>query len=119
MNLRQGKHIQGIDQAVLTSLMSHSFPGNIRELENIIEHAFVLCHGSTIETTCLPPYLHPSQTAVHPPVNNLAEYERNLVLEALKRNGWNRTRTAEELGIHKATLWRKMKRLEIDPASKQ
>ena len=60
LNLRQGKLIQGIHQEVLSSFMAHKFPGNIRELENIIEHAFVLCTEGVITSQHLPGFLFPA-----------------------------------------------------------
>ena len=93
--------------------MNHDYPGNIRELENIIEHAFVLCKDSIIGVPDLPDNLRPSQTEQIEPATSLDSLEAKFLTEALHRNGWNRSRTAAELGIHKTTLWRKMKKLGI------
>ncbi|MCF8092503.1 MAG: sigma 54-interacting transcriptional regulator [Desulfotignum sp.] len=114
MNLRQAKLIQGIDQAVLAVLMSHSFPGNIRELENIIEHAFVLCQDGTITCEHLPGFLagkpvSPGDTRADPVKNA----QINLIADALARNNYNRNAAAKELGIHKSTLFRRIKKLGI------
>jgi transcriptional regulator with PAS, ATPase and Fis domain len=115
LNLRQGKFIQGIDHAVLASLMSHSFPGNIRELENIIEHAFVLCQEGIISCEHLPGFLvqkklTPCQAPVDDPVKAA---QINLISDALARNNYNRNAAAKDLGIHKSTLFRRIKKLGI------
>jgi PAS domain S-box-containing protein len=114
MNLRQGKLIQGIDQAVLASLMSHSFPGNIRELENIIEHAFVLCQEGIITCDHLPGFLAQKQISAHEAVDDPVKAAQiNLISDALARNNYNRNAAAKDLGIHKSTLFRRIKKLGI------
>lgn len=115
LNLRQGKFIQGIDHAVLASLMSHSFPGNIRELENIIEHAFVLCQEGIITCDHLPGFLaRKKQVSCREPVDDpVKEAQINLITDALARNNYNRNAAAKDLGIHKSTLFRRIKKLGI------
>ena len=99
-------------------LMGHDFPGNARELENIIEHAFVLCTDGLIEVRHLPPEI--SQGVEVPAVGSregmtLREMEALQITLALHRHGGNRTAAAEELGIHPSTLFRKIKDLGIQP----
>ncbi len=114
MNLRQGKHIQGIDQAVLATLMSHSFPGNIRELENIIEHAFVLCQEGTITCDHLPGSLAQKMATAREPMDDPVKTAQiSLISDALARNNYNRNAAAKDLGIHKSTLFRRIKKLGI------
>jgi transcriptional regulator of acetoin/glycerol metabolism len=103
----------------MSTLMGHDYPGNVRELENIIEHAFVLCRTGMIGIRHLPDSFRdpeggngPGETA------SLPELEGHFILEALRRNGWNREQTARELGMHKTTLWRKVKRLGLKLPSK-
>jgi transcriptional regulator with PAS, ATPase and Fis domain len=103
--------------------MSHEFPGNIRELENIIEYATVVCKNGTIGIEHLPDFFRNSEERGlgRPPASrpsSLGEMERSYILEVLKRNQWNRTATAGEMGVHPTTLWRKMKRLNIEPPEK-
>ena len=120
-NRLQGKDVKEITQEALSLLMFHNYPGNIRELENIIEHAFVLCPEGQIEVRCLPEYL---KLPISPPVAQMSinsvtkSAETLVILDALKRNNYNRNDTARDLGIHKSTLYRKIKKLAINlPAS--
>ncbi len=113
-NRLKGKKIAGISPDALSILMKFDFPGNIRELENIIEHCFVLCGGKIIQPQHLPAYLQPQSPLGTPSYpGTLRDVESKLIAEALQRNGGNRLATASELGIHKTTLWRKMRRLGL------
>jgi PAS domain S-box-containing protein len=114
-NLRTGKKISQVSPRVLQILMNYEYPGNIRELENIIEHAFVLCHGSTIQFAHLPPELRQetgeSGDFPSPFENRLKDQERELIRQTLEKYHGNRTQTAKALGLHPTTLWRKLKRI--------
>ena len=116
LNRLQGKRIQGVSHEVLAVMMAHDYPGNIRELENAIEHAFVLCPGNCIELAHLPEALalH-SGTAVG--ANDISTTVKaataQTILETLRQHNNNRMKTARALGIHKSTLYRKMKALGI------
>jgi len=114
-NRLRRKELSGVSPDVLALLMTHDFPGNVRELENIIEHAFVMCRSGTIRKRHLPPRLLPTPRPAGDAPASLPEAERSFLLSVLERNRWNRAATARELGIHKTTLWRKMKRLGIEP----
>jgi PAS domain S-box-containing protein len=110
----KGKNIVGISPEAMSVLMSYDFPGNVRELENIIEHAFALCRGGIIEPRHLPAQLNPKSFPKSPgPMDLLEKYERELIISALRKNNWNRLKTAEDLGIHKTTLYRKLRKLNI------
>jgi PAS domain S-box-containing protein len=114
-NRLREKDITGISPEVLQILMAHDFPGNVRELENIIEHAFILCPGGMIQPAHLPETLRPPEpTTKAPGIKTLQDLEARFIYEALRRNHWNRIATAKELGIHKTTLWRRMKQLGIE-----
>jgi PAS domain S-box-containing protein len=111
--LRQ-KDISGLTPPALKLLMNHEFPGNVRELENIIEHAFVLSPGGVIKPEHLPDYLQGSN--IVPTVEiagTMKEMEALFILGSLKRNNWRRDKTAEELGIDTSTLYRKIKKLGL------
>jgi PAS domain S-box-containing protein len=115
--LKTGKILSGVSHEVMSFLMRYDFPGNVRELENIIEHAFVMCKGEIIELRHLPPELVESakETVVEAKEVNkpLQTAEAEVIRKALERNEGNRLRTARELGIDRSTLWRKIKRYGI------
>ena len=116
LNRLRGKKITGLNQEALSFLMSHSYPGNIRELENIIEHAFVLCLEGQIKPGALPDFLipaTPNPTEGETINSTLKQVETQVIIDALKRNKYNRLTTADELGMHKSTLFRKIKALGI------
>ena len=117
-NGRTGKNIQGLSQDAMACLMRHDFPGNIRELENIIEHGFVLCRENQITMAHLPADLLNAPSTVSDIITSaetgpMAQNEARLIRRILEKHHGNRRKTAEELGIHKTTLWRKMKKLKI------
>jgi PAS domain S-box-containing protein len=117
-NRLQGKDVVGVSEEVLALLMSHDFPGNARELENIIEHAFVLCGGGLIRLEHLPPEVrHGLEVPAieSRPGTTLRSMEALHISLALHRHGGNRKAAAEELGIHPSTLFRKIKDLGIHP----
>lgn len=114
-NLRRGKSIIGVSDDVMEFLMSYGFPGNIRELENIIEHAFVLCKQRIIEIKHLPPGLaeggkNEDTPGTEPLTHPLKNAEAKLIRKILKKHGGNRMATAKELGVNRSTLWRKIKK---------
>ncbi len=115
-NRLQGRRIEGISGEALSLLMAHSWPGNVRELENVIERAFILCRQGLIQIQHLPEELTAGR---HPAVETSDIREaRNLldaryIQAALERNNYNRTAAARELGIHKTTLLRRIKKLGL------
>jgi DNA-binding NtrC family response regulator len=115
-NRLQGKDVVGVSDEVLARLMDHDYPGNVRELENIIEHAFVLCRGAMIEMAHLPPQLRGAMEAASPNIAGmtLLTMERFLIANALQRQNGNRTAAARQLGINPSTLFRKLKSLGIE-----
>jgi transcriptional regulator of acetoin/glycerol metabolism len=92
----------------MEALLAHPFPGNVRELENLIERAFVLCHGTTIERAHLPAEL---AAAPGPPAGAaLPCCEARELRAALDAHSWRRDETARALGIGRNTLWRRMRK---------
>jgi PAS domain S-box-containing protein len=114
-NRLQGKDIVSVSDDVLERLMEYDYPGNVRELENIIEHAFVLCRGALIELAHLPPPLRGATEATSPNIASmtLEAMERFLIADALRRHNGNRTAAAHQLGINPSTLFRKIKSLGL------
>jgi PAS domain S-box-containing protein len=111
-NALKGKHIEGISDEVMNILMDYDYPGNIRELENIIEHAFVLCKEAYVDREHLPQQLR-GENAGMPSKMTLSEMERIYIISALEKNTWSKSKAAADLGIDASTLWRKMKKYKI------
>jgi PAS domain S-box-containing protein len=110
------KNISCVTDEVMASLLAYEYPGNVRELENIIEHCFVLCQGEVIEKKHLPTSVCPRSSMDRmktSEVRTLKQMEQLLIVEALRRNKGNQTITAKELGINKSTLFRKLKAYDI------
>ncbi len=124
----------GFSAEAMEALRRYRFPGNVRELENIVERAAVLARTPTIGMDDLPVHvsdpgsraaplrLAPAEAAADAPwvpmplEEALRNPERQIILRALKANGWNRQKTAEDLAINRTTLYKKMKALGIDGA---
>jgi PAS domain S-box-containing protein len=116
-NAIQNKRVTGVSADVLAVLTAHDYPGNVRELQNIIEHAFVLVRDGQIELWHLPAEIVPV-SATRPEGRKLAEtldaVEARAIRESIERNNGDRLAAARELGIHKSSLFRKIRRLGID-----
>ncbi len=139
-----GKQVVGFHDDALAAMARYPFPGNIRELENTVQRAVVLTRGQTVQLKDLPPQLvddahagplaqltrqsgnhdtHVSIPVLDPdepweaiPLDDaLREPERLIILKALRGNNWNRQMTADDLGINRTTLYKKMRLLDIDP----
>ncbi len=114
----QNKDISGITPEALDILLGYNYPGNVRELENIIEHSCVLCPGNLIRLEHLPESLRP-RTKKMETASSLAEVEKQFITSILIKNEWNRLAAAKELKMHKTTLFRKIKKLDIRPPDRQ
>jgi len=125
-----GRQFSGFSSDALAALRRYDYPGNVRELSNIIERAAVLSRNQTIGIEDLPPQVTEAEatTLSTPTASNESEDwtpmtlseammrpERSFILRALQANDWNRQQTAEVLGINRTTLYKKMKQLGIDP----
>ena len=123
LNEQAGKRVRGFDEAALRLLQQYPWPGNVRELVNVVERAVVLSHGEVITPADLPENVRRQDAFAHafdgclsgtPLKSALAVPERQIILEALEANGWNRQNTARALGINRTTLYKKMKKFGID-----
>jgi len=115
-NRLQRKSIQGISAEALSLLMAHDWPGNVRELENVIERSFIMCTQGLIGIGHLPEELTAHSVSVSPNANVRSAHDlldAQSIRTALERNAFNRLAAAKELGIHKTTLFRRVRRLGI------
>lgn len=129
-----GRHVENFDRDSILALQNYSWPGNVRQLENVIERAVLLGSGVTLGLEDLPPEVlgnapsgsiaaaHDSPTseqfaaatAGQSLKDALETPEREIILHSLRRHNWNRVATADELEINRTTLYKKMKRLGLD-----
>ena len=125
-----GRHLTGFTPQAIDALRRYDYPGNVRELSNIVERAAVLSKNQTIERDDLPAHVtdgEDSPLSINTPAQTDDEWvpmtlskammrpERDIILKALDANDWNRQQTAEVLGINRTTLYKKMKQLGIEP----
>lgn len=107
------KEIVKLSDDALGKLMDYDWPGNIRELENAIEHACVKCKDGTIHTQDLPPFLNPSSGQKMGIKKPRKKITKEMIITTLNKVDGNKTEAARQLGLHRITLWRKMQYLEI------
>lgn len=107
----------GISEEAMTVLLNYDYPGNVRELENVLEHALIICQSDLIETKHLPEYIYKKMSAPKGEcidcgfeLENEQNSECRRLLNSLEKNQWNRGKTATALNIDRSTLWRKMKK---------
>jgi DNA-binding NtrC family response regulator len=117
---RLGRRVSGFSPAAAQQLVRHDWPGNVRELENAVERAVVLASGHRIDVDDLPEEVGLALPAVAAAgsVRTLREIERDYIAAVLRANDGNRTRTAQQLGIGAATLYRKIKEYRL-PAARE
>lgn len=110
------KQITTISQEAIDILCNYSYPGNVRELENIIQRSVIIAHDCTL----MPNHLPKEMTEIKPsPVaenltENLAEAEKQMIKTKIQECNRNLSRAAKKLGISRVTLWRKIKKLDIN-----
>jgi len=111
-----------VSEKVMEILLNYTYPGNVRELENILEHALIICQEESIQPGHLPEYLqvHASIHKSHPPRNmkhiDVTDKEEcDHIIAMLERHNWHRSKTAKALGMDRTTLWRKIKKYGLGP----
>ena len=117
-NKEMGKKVTRVSPESMEILMGYDYPGNIRELENIIEHVMVFCRGDTLQAEHLQKDIQPARPDVIGKAiekeDPLQAMEQELILKVLNNTSWNYKKTAEKLKISRTTLWRKMKEYALD-----
>lgn len=118
-NVKFERNIKHFSSSSFDILIDYNWPGNIRELENVIEHCFVLCSSDIIQIEHLPKRLRESdltnqENRTDNNLNHIQNVERDIIIQTLKKYSGNKSKTAEELNIHPTTLWRKMQKFGID-----
>lgn len=116
---RLSKSVAGIDTGVLAAMMRHDWPGNVRELENIVQRMIILTEGQRLEEAALPDSLaakkaNKERAIDYLPPRSLEEIEAFFIRKTLRQTEGDRSLTAQILGIDKSTLWRKIKRYELE-----
>jgi two-component system response regulator HydG len=111
---RQGRETLSLSPEAMEILRGSPFPGNVRELSNVIEQAVALATGPVIEAGDLPERLSPESRAQGAAPKTLADLERNLIVERIQARGGNLNLVAEDLGFSRTTLWRRMKEYQIE-----
>jgi PAS domain S-box-containing protein len=112
-NLRRERNVQGLSRETLDFLLDYPFPGNVRELENIIEFAFITCKGPVIGLEHLPGDLRQETDRQRPSLSETEREEAEKIRTVLARYPGSRPKVARTLGISRTTLWRKMKKYGI------
>lgn len=113
-NQKLGKNIKGISNEALSELKEYSFPGNIRELKNVIERAVILSTGNELQLSDLPEEIFEHKTLHENNPDTLKEIEKLHILKTYTENNNNKTLTAEKLGIGSVTLYRKLKEYGVE-----
>ncbi len=113
--------IETIANDAMEVLLNYDYPGNIRELENILEHALIVCRDTVIERSHLPLKFQHTGTSSMPEEtyrtieNEVESTQKRMILETLQKYNWNKGKTAAALNINRTTLWRKMKKYGLHP----
>jgi DNA-binding NtrC family response regulator len=110
-NARYKKDIEGVSRSALARLLDYDWKGNVRELENAVEYAFVHTKGNYLEIDSFPGEVRVNKQA-GPPFKDGPD-ERKKLLKVLEGTRWNKAAAAQKLNIDRTTLWRKMKRYKI------
>lgn len=117
-----GRQVRAFTEEALTAMRRYPWPGNVRELQNVVERAVLLGKSDLVRLEDLPTTVLASAPVAMAPIGEqtlkqaLEAPERQIILDVLEANHWNRQLTAEQLGVNRTTLYKKMKRLGLDDA---
>ena len=110
-NRRFSRQVRDFSNQVMAIFMGYAWPGNIRELEHAVEHAFVLCQGKTVHPAHLPAEIWQKPGRTTP--DNATGLEKKMIVDMLEKTDWNKAKTARNLGIGRRTLYRKIEKYNI------
>jgi transcriptional regulator with PAS, ATPase and Fis domain len=113
-NKKINKNIMGISADVQKLFMDYSWPGNVREMEHALEHAFILCHQKTITIKHLPPVFESFFSTKTNLFKNKGVDEKRVIVQALEKAAGNKTMAARLLGISRRNIYRKIKNYKIE-----
>lgn len=118
-NIKTGKKIVGMTPETIEKMIAYTWPGNVRELRNAVEYAFVLCPSGGIGAHHLPPKIASiAQECIEPAVtqpNTTGNPKKDALIKALQQSGGNRSEAARILGVSRVTVWKQIKKFDIDP----
>ena len=122
LSAARGGRLPEVSENVMEILLNYRYPGNVRELENVLEHALIICQEETIQLRHLPEYIQRRRTTHNPPAKRSVRplhvsdaVERDKIISVLKQHNGHRVKTAKALGMERTTLWRKIKKYGIIP----
>jgi two-component system response regulator HydG len=113
-NKKINREIEAVSDDVMNRFMDYDWPGNIRELEHALEHAFIICHDRTITLDHLPPEFKEICLENESPETENCDVEAEAILQALKQCDWNKAKAARLLGISRPTIYRKIKEMDLE-----
>ena len=113
LNTRLHKNIESVSTNVLKIFMDYKWPGNVRQLYNTMEYAFITCDTSVITTDNLPPDFTNMRVRDRLNEKNANMNDRNQIVKALEESGWNKAKAARLLGVHRVTIYKMMKKHSI------
>jgi DNA-binding NtrC family response regulator len=111
-NLKEGKKVHKFSSNAMQVLMDYEWPGNVRQLENAISHAIILCQGDVIKRRHLPRFLR--EMSEDDISTSLSENERSLILRVLMESNWNKHDAARRLRVSRSTLYSKIRRYGLE-----